>query len=124
MPGEGQRARRRHPPSGRCKHAALEIPAMVDEQVTASKSVSRHVGECLWCQAELARYRRIRRMLRELRDEVSIELADRATISEMRSQRPKSKAGAPSPKRLVIAAATLGATLVGGVVVARTHGTS
>ena len=46
---------------------------MVDGQGMVGASVEHHVARCLRCQAELARYLRIRRMLRQL----GIERQDR-----------------------------------------------
>lgn len=56
-----------------CAEVAAELPALLDEDRTAPHRLSSHVDTCLRCQAELARYRRLRRHLRQLRS-AEIEL--------------------------------------------------
>jgi anti-sigma factor RsiW len=51
----------------RCDDIALLLPAIVDGEEPAALSVQHHVGECLRCQAELARYRRMLRGLQLMR---------------------------------------------------------
>ncbi len=51
----------------RCEDVALALPGAVDANEAVSLPVQRHVQECLRCQAELARYRRMLRGLRLLR---------------------------------------------------------
>lgn len=54
-----------------CASVASLLPAMADgsEPVAASLAATRHVGSCLACQAEVARYRRLTRSLADLRDQ-------------------------------------------------------
>jgi anti-sigma factor RsiW len=51
----------------RCDDIALLLPAIVDGDEPAGLSVQHHVQECLRCQAELARYRRMLRGLQLMR---------------------------------------------------------
>lgn len=49
-----------------CLEAGPELPALLDDPESVSRPVARHVAACLRCQAEVARYRRTRRLLRQL----------------------------------------------------------
>ncbi len=49
----------------KCDEVAEQLPALLDAGGTASLEVRQHIEGCLRCQADLVRYRR---MLRELRD--------------------------------------------------------
>ncbi len=51
----------------RCDDVAPLIAGLVDGPDVRSLAVERHVESCLRCQAELARYRRMLRGLRDLR---------------------------------------------------------
>jgi hypothetical protein len=51
----------------RCDDVALLLPAIVDGDEEAALPVQHHVQECLRCQAELARYRRMLRGLQLMR---------------------------------------------------------
>ncbi len=51
----------------RCDEIALLLPAIVDGEERAALPVQHHVEECLRCQAELARYRRMLRGLQLMR---------------------------------------------------------
>jgi len=56
-----------------CAEVAELLPAAVDggvERRRLDRRVTRHVEQCLRCQAELAGYRRLLRALHELRTEV------------------------------------------------------
>lgn len=53
-----------------CEAVAERLPAIVDEGREAHGPVIRHVERCLRCQAELAQYRRLLRVLHQLRTEV------------------------------------------------------
>jgi hypothetical protein len=69
MPGLAEIVRLR---TADCRQAADELPRVAAGEVELEGDMSRHVGECLRCQAELAAYRRILRHLRALRhDEVA-----------------------------------------------------
>ncbi len=50
-----------------CDEVALELPAILDRESCAPAQLVRHVQSCLHCQAELARYRRLLRLLHQLR---------------------------------------------------------
>ena len=51
----------------RCDDVADLLPAILDGGPGASPEVVGHVEQCLRCQAELARYRKLLRLLRQLR---------------------------------------------------------
>ena len=51
-----------------CDHLADVIPGLLDDQNLLSPGNAAHMGQCLRCQAELSRYRRLERTLRGLRD--------------------------------------------------------
>lgn len=53
-----------------CETVAQWLPAIVDEGRAAPGPVVRHVERCLRCQAELAQYRRLLRVLHQLRTEM------------------------------------------------------
>ncbi|MGH9169894.1 MAG: anti-sigma factor family protein [Acidimicrobiales bacterium] len=49
-----------------CAEVAADLPFILDEGQPASGPVVEHVQTCLQCQAELARYRRLVRLLHQL----------------------------------------------------------
>jgi predicted anti-sigma-YlaC factor YlaD len=51
----------------RCEEVARLLPAILDNGELAAEEVVAHVEGCLVCQAELARYRRLLRLLAQLR---------------------------------------------------------
>lgn len=53
-----------------CDDVADALPAIVDGAQVADLEVQRHIGACLRCQAELVQYRKVLRVLHELRTEV------------------------------------------------------
>ena len=52
--------------SVRCKKVSEKLPLLVDGTIKESRSVRRHLSQCLRCQAELAKYRKLERLLDEL----------------------------------------------------------
>jgi hypothetical protein len=50
-----------------CTEVAAVLPAILDRESEAPAALVRHVQSCLTCQAELARYRRVLRLLHQLR---------------------------------------------------------
>jgi anti-sigma factor RsiW len=50
-----------------CAEIALVLPSILDGVSSADEVVVQHVGSCLRCQAELARYRKLLRLLNQLR---------------------------------------------------------
>ena len=50
-----------------CAEVALVLPSILDGVSSADEVVVRHVGSCLRCQCELARYRKLLRLLNQLR---------------------------------------------------------
>lgn len=53
-----------------CQAVADALPHIVDGMAVANLEVRRHVETCLRCQAELAQYRKVLRVLHQLRTEV------------------------------------------------------
>lgn len=53
-----------------CDAAAGWLPGLVDDDTDVHPGVVAHVSSCLRCQAEIARYRRLLRLLHQLRGEV------------------------------------------------------
>ena len=51
----------------RCDEVAAALPGLVDDEAGADLAVRRHVEQCLRCQAEVARYRKLVRTLELLR---------------------------------------------------------
>ena len=52
-----------------CEAVSAELPLVVDGSRRPSQAMADHLQTCLTCQAELAGYRRLLRVLRSLRDE-------------------------------------------------------
>ena len=52
-----------------CGTVAAALPRILDGTRRTDRAVARHVETCLRCQAELARYRRMLRLLHQLRDQ-------------------------------------------------------
>ena len=52
-----------------CEAVAEALPRLLDGSVRADRQLVRHVQTCLRCQAELARYRRLLRLLGQMRDQ-------------------------------------------------------
>ena len=50
-----------------CAEVAFALPSILDGVSPADEAVVRHVGSCLRCQCELARYRKLLRLLNQLR---------------------------------------------------------
>jgi hypothetical protein len=50
-----------------CAEVAAELPRILDDRLPAAAPLVSHVESCLYCQAELARYRRLVRLLHQLR---------------------------------------------------------
>ena len=47
----------------RCEAVAGQLPGAVDDAQALDPEQARHVAECLRCQADLAHYRRLRRVM-------------------------------------------------------------
>jgi hypothetical protein len=52
-----------------CEAVSAELPLVVDGSRRPNQAMADHLRSCLACQAELAGYRRLLRVLRSLRDE-------------------------------------------------------
>jgi len=50
-----------------CAEVAVALPSILDGGSAADEAVVQHVGSCLRCQSELARYRKLLRLLNQLR---------------------------------------------------------
>ncbi len=50
-----------------CAEVAGVLPSILDGGSSAGEAVVDHVGQCLRCQAELARYRKLLRLLNQMR---------------------------------------------------------
>jgi|SRR5271165_5260755 len=50
-----------------CAEVAAALPSILDRGSFAAETVIAHVGSCLRCQSELARYRKLLRLLNQLR---------------------------------------------------------
>ena len=106
-----------------CESAAAAVASLVAGEVPSSRSQAQHVDQCLRCQAEVVRGRRVRRSLRELR--TAMVSPDPALLSDLllavsraaadEAQRSKGRA-----RRLVYlaAAATAAGGAAGGIAVA------
>jgi hypothetical protein len=55
-----------------CEDVAELLPGIVDNAHPADKRTLRHIESCLRCQAELARYRKLLRGLRQLRSDLIV----------------------------------------------------
>lgn len=53
----------------RCDAVAYRLASAVDEPGLFDAEQTRHVGECLRCQADMAHHRRIRRVMAAMRTE-------------------------------------------------------
>ena len=53
-----------------CESVSEVLPQLVDSGTEIDKRVISHVDNCLRCQAEMVQYRRLLRMLHQLRTEV------------------------------------------------------
>ena len=82
--------------SGRgCELAGDQLHEFLDSPDKVSSAVVSHVGQCLRCQADIARFRRTRRMLRQLIPPISDgELAEALATIEAR--------GSTGPVRAVL----------------------
>ena len=50
-----------------CAEVAHALPSILDGEFAAADAIVEHVGTCLCCQSELARYRKLLRLLNQLR---------------------------------------------------------
>lgn len=54
----------------RCEDVLAALPGLVDGSSAPERRATRHVESCLRCQAELAQYRKLARVLHTLRTDV------------------------------------------------------
>lgn len=76
-----------------CGSVVDELPLVVDGSRRPSPAMAEHLASCLRCQAELAAYRRLLRLLRSLRDDhvpapaqgtVELQAAGRMAVARSR----------------------------------------
>ncbi len=112
----------REGPEVTCAEVAVALPAILDAGSAADEAVVDHVGECLRCQCELAKYRKMLRLLDQLRA-VRVEppagtVSDVFGALEQAAQRHAIRS-ALAGRRLVCAGALAGATAMVAVTIAR-----
>jgi hypothetical protein len=54
-------------PEVSCSEVAVALPSILDGGAAADEAVVEHVGRCLRCQSELAKYHKLLRLLNQLR---------------------------------------------------------
>ena len=89
-----------------CRRVAGRLP-LTGVDVSLGETLDRHVAECLVCQAEMARYRKLNRALAGLASEVVDAPAGLAAAVEIAIDR--GVAPGDAPRRLGRAAAATGA---------------
>ncbi len=98
-----------------CDAVADELPLVVDGSRCLTPAVADHLAGCLRCQAELAAYRRILRLLRSLREEpVTLGKVGAAMVAGMSADRDDSEVARAGSRALVVAARTIGVAVLGG----------
>jgi len=105
----------------RCEDVAPLIAALVDCPEVPNITVQRHVETCLKCQAELARYQRMLRGLRDLRSryvEPAPDLLDE-TLAALEHSRDHNPVRSILSSRRLAYAGAIGGTAVAAVLVAR-----
>jgi hypothetical protein len=108
-----------------CDHLAERLPAAVDDLDVLDAAESEHLGHCLRCQADLARYRRVRRTMLAMAHEpvtvpAGLDAALLDGIDDVRDRRARHRvAGRRAVYLGGLAAAT--AAGVGGVLVLATR---
>jgi len=108
-----------------CDRLAEVMPDLLDDPELLSPTDAAHVSQCLRCQAEMARFRRLRRMLLNLRDQpiaADSELLEEilAGLDSAAERRARHRiAGRRAASIMGLAAAT--AAGVGGVLVLATR---
>ena len=60
----------------RCDEVSRRLPQLVDSSRPVPSDVAEHLGTCLRCQAESARYRRLARTMRQLRTQFAAPSPD------------------------------------------------
>jgi hypothetical protein len=85
-----------------CEAVSEELPLVVDGTRHPSDAMAEHIQTCLACQAELAGYRRLLRVLRALRNDPVAFPTDAqgamSALQDLLSRRPRGPApGVPGP---------------------------
>jgi hypothetical protein len=112
----------------RCEEVANSLPAILDGSVGADQSIIGHVEQCLCCQAELARYRKMLRVLHQLGcDDVALPAGALGDVLDCvgRAATRRVIRSALTGRRVAYVAGLVGAVVAaGGVVIAtRARGT-
>jgi hypothetical protein len=94
-----------------CAEVALALPAFVAGETALDPRLAQHVAQCLRCQAEIVRYRRMLRTLHALRADTPVPPS--AVLAEIIGQLGADDAGGPTPLG-VVAVVALVAGAAGG----------
>lgn len=113
-----------------CDSAAAAVASLVAGEDPSSRRQAQHVATCLRCQAEVARGRRVRRSLGELRNAMvhpDPELLSGLLLAVSRAAAEEADRSRSRARRLVYlaAAATAAGGAAGGIAIAavkRRHG--
>lgn len=104
-----------------CHDVAVALPRMLDGVRRCDRRLVRHTTTCLRCQAELAQYRRIQRLLHQLRLTPSPVSPGtyRTVVADLQRQIGSEAVSEPpvGRRRVVAAAAAAGAVAVVGATV-------
>jgi len=105
-----------------CHDVAEALPRMLDGARRCDRRLVRHTTTCLRCQAEVAQYRRIQRLLHQLRLTPPPPVPPgtyRAVVADLQRQVGSEAASEPPAgrRRVVAAAAAAGAVAVVGATV-------
>jgi hypothetical protein len=104
-----------------CEQIATLLPGLMDDRSAAPAAVLDHVEACLRCQAELARYRRMLRLLGELRTvdcDLPSGLVGEILRSVERVARRRAVRSALSQRRVAyISALGMGVVAMGAVII-------
>jgi anti-sigma factor RsiW len=95
----------------RCDEISELLAGAVDGTTVLDPSMTRHVGSCLRCQAELAHYRRLLRSLRSLREEPIPAPAELPAL--VRARIDEGGRSSPWPRRVAYAGAVAATAAAG-----------
>ena len=99
-----------------CKAVRVQLPSIDDPEVLTGP-LAAHIGSCLRCQAEVARYRRLHRSLGSLAEHV--EVAPNGLVADVESRLSDGDAVVDvSPQRVTRVAAAAGAVVAAAGTVA------
>lgn len=104
----------------KCDEVQALLPALLDAGGTPSQEVRLHIETCLRCQADLVRYRRMLRELRELRTrylEPSPDALSRTLVSLWEAGEQRAIRSMLTGRRLAYLAAVGGLLVIAGTTV-------